>query len=94
MSKPKPNAEGKIPCIACDHNGRRKNMISKQKRICEYCNGTKMRAAPIGYTWEEPKVADWYPQELTDIEKLEQRIERLEALHSEGNTSIYEEYHT
>lgn len=47
----KPNSENKIPCDCC-RNGKRKDMKTKIKRVCEYCNGTMMRIAPRGYQWE------------------------------------------
>lgn len=46
---PKPDAQGKVFCTCCDHNGKRKDMQTKELYTCNYCEGTKRRKAPPNY---------------------------------------------
>jgi len=38
-----------IPCNCCDRNGMRKRMGTREKYLCNFCHGTHMREAPVGY---------------------------------------------
>jgi hypothetical protein len=58
MTRFEPNEEGKIPCICCNHKGERRNMITKEKYICDKCQGTKMRPVPIGYKTDKQIAAE------------------------------------